>query len=145
MLKRILSISLMLVILVLNLGLTHITHYCGGEAVESAFSLVHSDISCGMTPSEMEDCANVDYNEHKESIQKKGCCENEYTSISADIDYNQSQVTASPHLDFKFVMAFAYSFVSNNLFLKKDKPSFESYRPPSLDRDISVLHQVFII
>ena len=142
MLKRILSISLMLVILVLNLGLTHITHYCGGEAVESAFSLVHSDISCGMTPAEMESCSN---DKHKESIQKKGCCENEYTSISADIDYNQSQVTSSPHLDFKFVMAFAYSFVSNNLFLKKDKPSFETYRPPILDRDISVLHQVFII
>lgn len=145
MLKRISSILLILVILVLNSGLTYITHYCGGEAVESTFSLVQSDLSCGMTPAEMEDCTNVEHSEHKESIQKKGCCENEYHSISSDIDYNKTQVTASAHLDFKFVVAFAYSFVSNNLFLKKDKPSFETYRPPFIDQDISVLHQVFII
>lgn len=142
MLKRILSISLMLVILVLNLGLTHITHYCGGEGVESAFSLVHSDISCGMTPSEMESCA-FDIQNGDEIIQKKGCCENEYTSISAEIDYNKAPVSENNH--FKFVLAFAYSFVANNLFLEKDKPTFKTYRPPFIDRDISVLHQVFII
>ena len=131
----------MLVILVLNVGLTHITHYCGGEAVESTFSLVHSDISCGMTSAEMESCTN---DKHTEGVQKKGCCENEYTSISADIDYNNTQVAASTHLDIKFLAAFAYSFVSN-YFEQEEKQSFESYRPPCLDQDISVLHQVFII
>jgi hypothetical protein len=132
----------MLVILVLNSGLTYITHYCGGEAVESTFSLVHSDLSCGMTPSEMQSCTN---DKHTEGIQKKGCCENEYTSISAEIDYNKTQLAASSHLDIKFVAAFAYSFVSNYIFEQEEKQSFESYRPPSIDQDIAVLHQVFII
>lgn len=142
MLKRILSISLMLVILVLNVGLTHITHYCGGEAVESSLSLVHSDLSCGMTSTEMQSCTN---DEHKEAFNKKGCCENEYTSISADIDYNHHQINSDNYVDLKFIVAFAYSYVNNYLFLQEDQPFFIFYRPPILDRDISVLHQVFII
>ncbi|PWH85186.1 HYC_CC_PP family protein [Brumimicrobium oceani] len=142
MLKRILSIFLMLVILVLNSGLTYITHYCSGEAVESTISLSHSDLSCGMTSMEMDSCEN---DEHKEVIGKKGCCENEYHSISAEIDYNKAQVSANTHIEFKFAVAFAYSFVSNYLFLQEEKPTFETYRPPFIDQDISVLHQVFII
>ena len=132
----------MLVILVLNSGLTFITHYCAGEAVESSISLVHADLSCGMSPAEMSSCSN---DKHTEGIQKKDCCENEYTSISAEIDYNKAQVAENAHLDLKFVAAFAYSFVSNYIFEQEEKQSFESYRPPLLDQDISVLHQVFII
>lgn len=140
--KRILSIFLILVILVINSGLTFITHYCGGKAVKSSISLVHADLSCGMTPTEKQSCTN---DNHIEVIQEKGCCENEYTSISVENNYNKSEVVASSLIDFKIIVAFAYSFVSNYLFLPEEKQSFESYHPPSIEQDISVLHQVFII
>ncbi|PKR80428.1 hypothetical protein CW751_10205 [Brumimicrobium salinarum] len=144
MLKNFLSISLIIVILGLNSGLTFITHYCDGEAVESSFSLTQADLDCGMSQEEMKSCSNDKHNQ-KEVIHKKGCCENEYLSFDADFDYNQAQVTPNTHLDFKFAVAFAYSFVNNHLLLQKEKPSLEAYRPPLINQDISVLHQVFII
>ena len=142
MLKRILSIFLMLVILGLNSGLTFITHYCQGEAVESAITLFPSDLSCGMSPAEMQSCTNDD---HGDAIQKKGCCENHYTSFSAESEYDSTPVVVNTHIDFKFVAAFVYSFVLNYTFAIEDKQFFESYHPPYIDKDISVLHQVFLI
>ena len=140
--KRILSILLILVVLVLNSGLTIITHYCGGEAVESSYSLTHAELDCGMSLEDLQTCTDDPHNKHQ-SIQKKGCCENQYNSINDNFDFYKSQVNKS--INYNFVIAFVHSIINNNSLLYKDKPSREVYLPPLINQDISVLHQVFII
>ncbi len=47
--KKILAISLALIMLSTNTGLSMATHYCGGLAVKSQLVLGHESLDCGMS------------------------------------------------------------------------------------------------
>lgn len=143
MIRKITSIILAILMLTTNMSITFATHYCGGKAVKSSFLFGQSELSCGMTDSGKKKSACKNHNP-KETLSKKRCCENKYTTLSVDDDYNETSIV-SPNIDFKFVTAFVVFYVNNYFFEKKGANSFFAHSPPLIEQDRSVLFQVFRI
>lgn len=76
--NRLLSIGLIGLLLSSQLGLTFITHYCQGVAVESGVAWTsHEGVSCGMEKEKSEaPCSSDDM-----ELLEKHCCENEKLTI----------------------------------------------------------------
>jgi len=123
-----------------NVGITFATHYCGGKAVKTSISLGHDDLDCGMadmdTPCEDPPDSPV--------VKNKNCCENQYTQISIEDDYNNPAVVKTA-ADFQFVAAFVISYINLYSFDASTEAEYQNYSPPLLDLDIPVLIQSFLI
>ena len=134
--KRILSISLSLLLVASSLSLTFTTHFCGGHAVKSEIALGHSDLKCGMG-----------MGDHKlpsddTSIHAKACCENEYVSIQIDNEFNPTMEKSTPNIHF--LMAFAHSYATV-AFSDRTYSITSDTSPPIFDQDFRVLYQNFLI
>ncbi|MBD3627731.1 hypothetical protein [Cyclobacterium sp.] len=138
--KKIISISLLFILLIGNSGLAVATHYCGGLAVESQFVLGHAELNCGM--SDMDKSCESGSSKEKQ-IKKKPCCENEYQSLELEDEF-KSQVIGSS-FNLKFGAAFVITFTSSSNTSKADKAKYKYYSPPLIERDITVLVQSFLI
>lgn len=123
--------------LTLNMSITFATHYCGGKPVETSISLGHDDLKCEMSAIEKKACTKSD---QKQKITRKNCCNNTYTTLSVDDNYNS---TESVSLNIKFVSAFIAVFIHHTFFNCERLKSFFTYSPPLLEQDKSVLFQVF--
>lgn len=123
------------------MSVTFATHYCGGIAVKSSISFGHDELSCGMAKMNDKAC---DESNHGQKITRKGCCENDYTTISVDDEYSNPGVIF-PNFDFKFVTAFVVVYINNYFFVKEETNSFIAYSPPLIEQDRTVLFQVFRI
>lgn len=122
-------------------GVAMATHYCGGQAVKSAFMLGHSSLDCGMknmdTPCEKDADAEP-------QVRREKCCENHYLSIDTDdIIINSYQVLKS--LDLTFVVALTYTYLGLNPFETDNNTPYLNYSPPLLEQDIRILHQSFLL
>ncbi len=133
--RKITAVLMAFVVLLSTMSFTYSEHYCGDFLVDSA--LFSKAKSCGM---EME-IASV---ESDCNSFKKDCCSDEVKKIEGQsnlkIDFNNLTIPQQ-----EFVVAFTYSYL--NLFDEtiNDKVSFLDYSPPLVDKDISVLYQVFRI
>lgn len=140
--KRILSISLVLLILTGNLGLTIATHFCGGQAVMSEFTFGNEHLDCGMN--DTEDSCESDRAD--QTVGREGCCENKYLNITGSIedDYNPTAQFDIPNA--KFVFALVGTFFRLH-FPEADQksPSLNFHPPPVLEQDFQVLYQTFLI
>lgn len=81
--KKILSISIALLVLLSGLQLTVSRHYCGGELAGSKVSLIGNIASCGME-GEADDCAQP--SNHLES----SCCKNQVSVYAVDHNFAPS-------------------------------------------------------
>lgn len=122
-----------------HLGFAIGTHHCGGVAVESRIMLGHVHLDCGMADME-KDCERRPG--ATSNVQKMPCCENEYLSLEIDNELKPKVAAAAVNLDFiaAFVASYAISFSSTD-----NTTQYAHYDPPLVTRDISILHQVFII
>lgn len=137
--KKLLAISLALILLTSNIGLAMVTHYCGGQAVKSQLMIGSNHLDCGMADMNMateQDPEAIDYT-------SSGCCENQYQTFEIEDDYQINLSQLSLNLDF--VVAFVHSFWNVVLLSETEHPQYTNYSPPLLLRDIPLLHQVFII
>ncbi|MFA5329924.1 MAG: hypothetical protein WC384_19160 [Prolixibacteraceae bacterium] len=82
--KKILSISFALLILVSGLNFTISTHYCGGKVAASKISLYGHLASCGMEESETDDCT------YASTIEESSCCKNKVSVYEVDHNYSPS-------------------------------------------------------
>ena len=82
-LKKILSISIALLMLLSGLQLTVSRHYCGGELADSKVSMLGHIASCGMED-ETEECTQP--GNHIEST----CCNNQVSVYSVDHNFTPS-------------------------------------------------------
>lgn len=138
--KRIISISLGLLMLVSNVGFTMNTHFCGGEAVETSFSIGLHNPDCGM-PDMDRDCETIPYTE--EQIKSKPCCENQHQLLH--LDENADVQATSVEFNPVFFVAFIHSFVQPVLFADQSLVDNTYHSPPIPDKDIQVLFQTFLI
>lgn len=115
--KRIISISLGLLMLVSNVGFTMNTHFCGGEAVETSFSIGLHNPDCGM-PDMDRDCETIPYTE--EQIKSKPCCENQHQLLHLDenADVQATSVEFNPvFLLHSYIRLFSLFYLLINLLL----------------------------
>lgn len=145
---RFIAFSLAFVMLITSVGFTVDMHYCQGQL--KSFSFFGKAKSCH----DMTDAAQmISCPHHKKmmkedescSLDKKDCCENQIHHIQADQDQ------AVQTFDFvvnkqlqQFVIAYVVVFCANNL-IETDAPSFISYKPPLILRDIYVLIESFLL
>jgi len=123
-------------LLVVNMSLTFSTHYCGGEAVETSISLGKADVGCGMEDTSADDCDSP-----TDGVISKNCCSNEYYTLSLDEDYKEN--TAQEISTLKTIVA-TPGEVNSNLFVAPESSNrLVAYSPPLVERDITVMHQVF--
>ena len=137
--KRILAICHVLLLLTSNVGLTFATHYCGGKAVKTDVSFIgQSDIGCGM-----EGKDNSCDNPEMPSI-KSNCCQNKFVEVSVEDDFSSPKIVKSS-VDYKFVAAFAISYINLYSLDASAEVEYLNYLPPLLDLDIPVLIQSFLL
>lgn len=110
-------------------------HYCGDILVD--FSFFGKAESCGM---EMQQASES----HHDSLNKKGCCEDQTLAIAGQDDLKISFEKLSTEQQL-FVVSFIYSYI--NLYEGFDTKivPFKDYSPPPLIRDVQVLDQIFLI
>lgn len=136
-LKKLMSISLALLLLLGNIGLTVGTHFCGGHAVASEMMIGEKHLDCGMGMMDMS--SHGDEGTHF----SKSCCENQYVSIESEELFKQElSEKVAPVFVAVAVAKFLFSFDVERNF---QQLGFKDTSPPLPDQDIQVLHQVFRI
>ncbi|MGM0478287.1 MAG: HYC_CC_PP family protein [Bacteroidota bacterium] len=138
MLKRISAILLSVLLLVVNMSLTFSTHYCGGEAVETAVSLGKATVGCGMEKPNASPCDNEDAMAH---IGKEDCCQNTHFTIAVEEDYVQNGTAEPVQLITDALPASVYSVQLPDSHFTVS--AFIAYSPPQVRQNRQVLHQVF--
>ncbi|MEQ6166957.1 HYC_CC_PP family protein [Ekhidna sp. MALMAid0563] len=137
--KKVISISLALLMLTSHLGFAVGTHFCGGLAVEAKLMIGHEHLDCGMADMDKK-CEGK--SDGKTYLDKMPCCENEYLSIEVEDEFKPTLEQST--LNFEFVAAFVVSYL-DVFSVDEVNPQYTEYDPPLVTEDISTLHQVFII
>jgi hypothetical protein len=83
--KKLLSISFALIILLSGMNLTIATHYCGGQIAATKISFVGKTASCGME-------SHKKSNLFSGTNLAKHCCDNVISSYSVDHNYTPSKI-----------------------------------------------------
>ena len=81
--KKLLSISLALLMLLSGMQLTISMHYCGGELADSKVSVTGHLASCGME-TETDNCTSAN------TIEETDCCRNKVSIYLVDQNYSPS-------------------------------------------------------
>ncbi|WP_111710034.1 HYC_CC_PP family protein [Lutibacter citreus] len=131
---KIVAFLMAFVVLFSTMSFTIDMHYCGDTLVDS--SIFHKAETCGM---EMEKSSEKDC-----SISKKNCCSNEQLNVEGTNELQNSIDTISFEQQL-FISSFIYTYI--NLFegLKANTSSFETYRPPLVNKLIFKLDETYLI
>ncbi|GAB3338570.1 hypothetical protein GCM10027429_23910 [Marivirga atlantica] len=126
--------------LVSNVGFSMNTHFCGGEAVETSFSIGLHNPDCGMADMD-GDCKKEPSSE--EQVNPKPCCENQHEVLQ--LDENANLQAFSVDVNPVFFVAFIHTYIQPVLFTDQAFVHNTYYSPPIPDKDIQVLFQTFLI
>ena len=136
--KYTVSFFLSLLIILVQVGLVHTTHICGGVPVLSEFSIGESDLHCGgnKTLSKTEvTCENKNH-----SVSKKPCCRNSSLSIQLDDKFQKKTVSEI------YFVSVPVSFVFNFYVEVQDYTiPFQNDLGYVLTKDIPIWNQSFLI
>jgi len=136
-LKKILSISLTLILLLSNVGFTYGTHFCMGMAVKSEVMLGHEHLDCGM--------GMMDMDTHSEGMHfsESECCDNQYVTAETDNQFKPDvSVTGG---DLMTTAAFAFILYHVVVVPAAEQTFILDTSPPLPDQEIFLLNQVFRI
>ena len=136
--KRIISISLALLMLFSSVGFSMNTHFCGGVAVETSFSIGLHNPDCGMPDMDRE-CESIPSKEKQ--IKQKPCCENQHQLLQ--LDENADVQITSIEVHPVFLVAFIHSFVQPVLFADQSLVHNTYYSPPYLTRTFKSFSRPF--
>jgi len=141
-LKQFVSIFFVFVILICNSGLAIITHYCGGKAVLSDWSIVDKNLSCGMIV-DVQNASSNNCQNKEEGISEASCCDNQIVNLDCDDEFAaqnwqfKSDVHAIVPLGIEYVsLLYNFPVLSTN---QKANP------PPLLKHNYTLLFQSFLI
>jgi hypothetical protein len=132
--KKVFSISLLLLMLTALLHVSVATHYCSGKIASKTISLSGKVASCGMTESK---------NRPSETVYTKHCCENSLVYFGTDSNYFPSfhfLPDNYPQPDCNFDLSFETAFkcrLSNTTYIE-NPPGNEFYCSVDLS-DICIL------
>ncbi len=137
MLRKVLSISLTVLLLTGSMNFTFATHYCGGHAVKSKLTFGNEQLDCGM----YKNTPPCNYGAN--SIKAKSCCENDYISFELANDYQKEVINFE--LSTEFIFAFVYTHVEVRFATKNHFVAQEDNSPPPLIEKRQILFQSFLI
>ncbi len=131
---NILSIAMAFVVLFSTLSFTVDMHYCGGTLVETAIFNTAKGCGMDMNKPSTEGC----------TITKKDCCKNEQTLVDGQ-DELQLHVDKISFEQQVFIASFVQTYL--NLFedLDTQAPSYTTYEPPLVIRQIFKLDETYLI
>lgn len=126
--------------MVSNIGFAMNTHFCGGEAVKTTFSLGLGNPDCGMEDV-YKDCENLP--SEQEQVSPKPCCENQHQVLQTDDIAKTQQISygVNPVL----FSALVRTFTPPAIFSDKGQKTYAEYSPPFPERDVQVFFQTFLI
>lgn len=119
-------------------GVAYAQHFCRDFEMIATLTLGEEKLSCGMVDSIDDTCSDEKDEDHS-------CCDNQYTKVTTDDNFNASQDTFE--MPTIFVTAFVSVFVLQQAATTTTNKtvSFSVYNPPPLIKDIPVLYETFII
>lgn len=138
--KKITSILLAFTLLFSNVGFAINTHYCGGYAIGSSFSVGVSDLDCGMPA--MEATCEMKTSNY-EGIDAAPCCQNTHQILQLEDDVKVSSELQVPTLKF---LAVFYSLVLRvNPPALINKIAHFNFIPPLPKSNTQIRFQTFLI
>ena len=138
--RKVISILLAILMLTTNVGFAVNTHFCGGLAVKSSFSIGIHELDCGMANMDQECETNLP---RESQIIPKPCCEDTHQVILMDDEAEIQSV--SMDLNQTFFTTFLHTFIQPIIFTNQAENHFAFYPTPPLKRDIQILFQSFLI
>ncbi len=138
--KSLFSISLALLILLSNIGITFTSHFCGGETVLASISIGQHELNCGMSQAS-EYCLNIS---DVSSLEKTPCCENRFHQMSLDDEYETITLNKKQFNNTYPLYLVCVNLIKNQHTISLG-PSMVNYSPPVLLQNIPVELQTFII
>jgi hypothetical protein len=136
--KKIIAISLVIILIASNVGLSVNTHFCGGEAVERSLSIGIDRLSCGMPEAIKETSTSSN-----SLLQAKSCCEDAHQLV--ELDEDAETTTLSSLINVPFLVAFTTNFIAPIHFTAATTPKYAHHYPPIPKPDLQVLFQSFLI
>ena len=127
--KKVFSISTVILLLTAMLHISVAKHYCGGELAASKISLSGGLASCGMEDTE-DSCPLDAPGDHL----KSHCCDDVVTFYSFDNNYTQSQSVVSETyrlttnvLEIPVIVPVQFSNFRSDVFTDVSPPDFQMY------------------
>ena len=118
-------------------GVAYAQHFCGDFEMVATLTLGEEKLSCGMADLEDDTCTD-------EKAESHSCCDNQYTKITTDENFNASQDTFQ--VPANFAVAFISIFIlQTENYATNTIASFSEYNPPPLIKNIPVLYESFLI
>ncbi len=134
--QKAISFLLSVLLLASSTNVTYAKHFCGDHEILSVITLGEKHLTCGVKMN-----SNTCNDEKQEDPH---CCKSKYENV--DIDDNFALSSYDALLNVPFIKSFVSVFVIQQLeFEQQSLPFYADYDPPPLNKDISVLYQVFII
>ena len=139
--KKIIALSLSILMLGSQVGFAVSTHFCGGSVFARAFSLVGSEVDCGMEESQESSCPMVTNSDL--SISEKPCCGDESNVYQLKEDFNKKQNLIE--LETAFITLFLANYTL--LFNSEERGTFTKTPPPPplIREDTQILFQTFLL
>ncbi|MBJ6120107.1 hypothetical protein JAO76_18020 [Pontibacter sp. BT310] len=140
LLKRILLLTLALLVLVSSTGISVGMHLCSGELEDLAFFGAKADCPMEQEKETLPPCHQVPASAAAE------CCDDHTLVFEHDNATPDSKpLLLTKTLDLKFVAAFKVVILQFFTLEADPKPAYAFYEAPPLDRDIPVLVQSFLL
>ncbi|MGB3467887.1 MAG: hypothetical protein WBA74_21550 [Cyclobacteriaceae bacterium] len=139
--RKIIAISLAILIISVNMGFAVATHYCCGVVVESQLVLGKKKLDCGMSDIDQSPCKLKQ--PVNTQLSKKSCCQNRLQTI--DIDDNFEFPVSFSNVILDYVTTFYKAIILIIFPHSVTLTEFSDYSPPILNLDRAILYQVFII
>ncbi|PVW13480.1 HYC_CC_PP family protein [Marixanthomonas spongiae] len=129
------AVSMAFLVLFTTMSFTVNMHYCGEMLVD--YSFTQHVKTCGMdVQTSSESCDS--------STTKDSCCNDKQLVVEGEDNLKLSFENLSLQQQ-TFVASFVYSYINLFQVVEEKNDSFSYYSPPYLIKDISVLHQTFLI
>jgi hypothetical protein len=126
--------------LVSNVGFAMNTHFCGGKAVKSSFTLGLHNPDCGMLNMD-KPCEALSISETQ--VKSKPCCENQHQLLH--LDDNGDLPSTNISLNPTFLKAFVQAFLQPITLVEQTSTRSTDFLHPLPDKDLKVLFQSFLI
>ena len=137
--RKLIAISLSCILLLSNVGITLASHYCGGEAVESAVLIGGGKLDCGM---DINASACENPQSHQATLHATPCCANHFTVVKVD-NLTKTPEVAVPAVPVVFFQ-FAFREIFKSALLNRSETQL---RAPDIPRipipDFGIFFQVF--
>ncbi len=138
--KRVFSISLLIIFISGQINLTWASHFCGDIRVASKAMLGQGHIDCGM---DMMDQCDSQEPSSIPILNATSCCSNNYISVEVGEDFQRAEFSYNPQT--LFTTSFCTSFFDITPAANTLKANGSYIPPPKLQVDLQVLYQAFLL